>query len=80
MLENTPNGVSKKDELSLPTPLYFKPNFLKADSLAFALSCDRILDLLFALSSMFALEKQVASGIDNSEKERGKRLRSGGVQ
>ena len=25
----------------------------------------------------FALEKQVASGIDNSEKERGKRLRSG---
>ena len=27
----------------------------------------------------FALEKQVASGIDNSEKERGKRLRSGGV-
>jgi hypothetical protein len=27
----------------------------------------------------FALEKQVASGIDNSEKERGKRLRLGGV-
>lgn len=33
----------------------FKPNFLKADSLAFALSCDRILDLLFVLSSMLIM-------------------------
>ena len=53
--ETSPKGESKKDELSLPTPLYFKPNFLKADSLAFALSCDRILDLLFALSSMLIM-------------------------